>query len=208
MSSKDQRRYPRVRLQADIAESIGELSASLTWPNLEASSLTDLSYRGCAAQKPGLFPFAAQQVVPVHVRLGISPSFACKARVVWFNLEQVGLEFLEIPPEGHYAIGEFLDAKLIGQALRPVQASWVDKGEAFDRWLQGPNGISVFIYMKTPLMIDQVHLELAEGSVHFSRGTRVFKPTPVQLRALLILSQMDKPDIPMKEFLRSIAPGV
>ncbi len=208
MGTVEQRRYPRVAISTDMAESMGELAAHITWPNLEMSAVVDLSHKGLAARRPGLFPFAAQQVVDVHLALGIAPSFKVQAKIIWFNLESVGMELKNLPPEGHLAMMEYLDAKLLGSSLRPVQASLFAPDATFDRWLQGPGGVHVFIWMKTPLLISQVHVEMNDESVHFEREKKLQSPSPRQRKALLVLSQMDKPDLPMEEFVRSIAAGV
>lgn len=208
MGTIEQRRYPRVAISTDMAESMGELAAHITWPNLEMSTVTDLSYKGLAARRPGLFPFAAQQVVDVHLSLGIAPSFKVQAKVIWFNLEMVGMELKVLPPEGHLAMAEYLDAKLLGSSLRPVQSSLFASNATFDLWLQGPQGVNVFVWKKTPLLISSVHVEWDDESVHFEREKKLQSLSPRQRKALLILSQMDKPDLPMEEFVRSIAPGV
>lgn len=199
----EQRRFPRVAIATDIAEARGELSALITWPNLEVSSITDLSYRGLAARRPGLFPFAAQQVVDLHMTLGIQPSFQVRARIVWFNADSVGLELQTLPPEGHIAMTEYLDARLLGASLRPVQAALIDPANTFDYWLQGPSGTDVFVWMKSPLLIEQVHVHLDEVSVHLEREKKLTKIGAAERKALLVLSQMDKPELPMEEFVRS-----
>ncbi len=199
----EQRRFPRVAIATDIAEARGELKALITWPNLEVSSLTDLSYKGMAARRPGLFPFAAQQVVDLHMALGIQPSFRVQTRIVWFDLEAVGLEFKQLPPEGHLAMTEYLDARLLGASLRQVQTALIDSSNSFDFWLQGPSGTDVFVWMKSPMIIEQVHVHLDEVSVHLEREKKLTKIGSAERKALLILSQMDKPDLPMEEFVRS-----
>jgi hypothetical protein len=191
-----------------MAESRGELAAHITWPNLEVSQVTDLSYKGLAARRPGLFPFAAQQAVDVHLALGIAPSFKVQARIVWFKLDAVGVELHQIPPEGHLAMSDYLDAKLLGNSLRPVQSSLFDKSATFNFWMQGPGGHHVFVWMKSPMMVEQVHLDMGEDSVFFAREKKLPHLTPRERKAILILSQMDKPGLPMEEFVRAIAPGV
>lgn len=203
----EKRRFPRVSIATDMAESRGELAAHITWPNLEVSQLTDLSYKGFAARRPGLFPFAAQQVVDVHLALGIMPSFQVRARIVWFNLDAVGVEIQEFPPEGHLALADYLDAKLLGSSLRPVQTSLFDKSATFNFWMQAPGGHNVFVWMRSPMMIEQVHVDMGEDSVFFAREKKLQFFSPRERKAVLILSQMDKPGLPMEEFVRSIAPG-
>lgn len=207
MSGPETRRYPRVAIQTDIAEARGELKAQITWPNLEVSELTDLSFKGFAARRPGLFPFAAQQVVDMHLAVGLEPSFLVKARIIWFNLDGVGVEMLNIAPEGLVRLRDFLDAKLLGQALRPVQASLFAHGATFNYWLQGPGDCHVFVWMKTPIEIDYVVVEMGGETMRFEREKKLQRLGDLQRKALLVLSQMDKPDLPMEEFVRSIAIG-
>ncbi len=204
----EQRRFPRVNISTDMAETRGELAAHITWPNLEMSGVTDLSYRGLAARRPGLFPFAAQQAVEVYLSLGITPSFKVQAKIVWFNLDAVGVELRNIPPEGHLAMMDYLDAKLLGSSLRPVQTALFDRSSTFDFWMQAPGGNHVFVWMKSPLLVDQVHVDMGEDSVFFMREQKVQMLSTRQRKALLILSQMDKPGLPMEEFVRSIASSV
>jgi len=204
----EKRRFMRVNISTDMAETRGELAAHITWPNLEMSAVLDLSYRGLAARRPGLFPFAAQQNVEVHLALGVAPSFKVQAKIVWFNLESVGVELTYVPPEGHLALQDYLDAKLLGSSLRPVQTSLFDRSATFHFWLQGPGGNNVFVWMKTPLMVEQVHIDMGEDSVFFAREKKLQFLGARERKALLILSQMDKPGLPMEEFVRSIAPGV
>lgn len=204
----EKRRFPRVTIATDIAETRGELAAHVTWPNLEMSAVTDLSYRGLAARRPGLFPFAAQQVVEIHLALGTAQSFKVTARVAWFNHDFVGLELQNLPPEGHLAMREYLDAKLLGNSLRPVQTSLFDKASTFHFWLQAPGGYNVFVWMKTPLMVEQVHVDMNGESVFFAREKKLQSLKDRERQALLILSQMDKPGLPMEEFVRAITAGV
>ncbi len=81
MSTVEQRRFPRVKVNAALAEAIGALSAQVTWPNAETSPLADLSYKGFAAQRPGLLPIAAHQRVKLAMKLGGFPLFVVEARI-------------------------------------------------------------------------------------------------------------------------------
>lgn len=212
MSGPETRRYPRVAIQTDMAEMRGELQALITWPNLEVSDVRDLSFRGFAARRPGLFPFAAQEVVDLHLTVGLFPSFKIRGRIVWFNLDAVGVEMIHVPAEGLIRLRDFLDAKLLGLALRPVQASLFAKGSTFDFWLQGPGDCHVFVWMKSPVQISHVVVELAGESLRFDREKKLQRQSSnsvdLERKALLVLSQMDKPDLPMEEFVRSIVTGV
>ena len=204
MSDREQRRFPRVNVLKDLGELLSVLGAEWTWSNGELSTITDLSYRGVAVRRPGIFPFAAQQDVDGVIRLGVAGEFNVKAKVVWFNLEMVGLEMQQIPPAGHAALAEYLDAKLVGASLRPIERSFFTPGSDFDQWFQTPSGTHVFVWLDGPKGISRVGVTFADLSFEFQRGRGANLKDPLVRRALLIVSQMDKPSLPMEEFVRSI----
>lgn len=207
MSFKEQRRYPRVILKSSLAEVIGALSAQVIWPNLESSDVVDVSYKGAAVRRPGLFPVAVQNQADVEVKLGIYPPFQVRARIAWTTLEGVGLEFTEINADGHQAMAEFLDAKLLGRGLKPVEKVFFSPGQNFSYWFQGPSGIHVFVWLNSSRLIDRVNVDFGTETVHFERGHKPSDLSREQRKALSILSQMDKPDLPMEEFVRTLALG-
>ncbi|MBX3021333.1 MAG: PilZ domain-containing protein [Bdellovibrionales bacterium] len=208
MNFREQRRYPRALLKPALAEVIAVLGAQVTWPNDEASDVLDLSYKGAAVRRPGMFPVAVQNQMPVQVKLGIDKPFEVFARVAWSNLEWVGLEFNEVPAEGHQAMTDFLDAKLLGAAMRPVEKVLFSASSSFTSWYQGPGGVHVFVWMNSNRLIDRINVDFGTESVFFERGQPRVVFSREQRKALLVLSQMDKPDLPMEEFVRTFALGV
>jgi hypothetical protein len=213
MTFKEQRRYPRASVPAGLAEVIQVLGAHVGWPNLEISDVLDLSYRGLAARRPGLFPIAVQETADLRVHLGLLPPFSVRARIAWGNLDWVGLEFLTLPPEGHRAMTEFLDAQLIGCALRPIERAFFAPEQNFTHWFQGPGGVHVFVWLDDGARIERVSVDWGASPIEFSRAAGAHAGASVnwsaeQRKALLILSQMDKPGFPMEEFVRTLALGV
>lgn len=208
MSIQEKRRYARAVLKPGLSEVLSALGAQVTWPNLEISDVLDLSYKGAAVRRPGMFPVAVQTEASIEVRLGLFRPFRVPARVAWANLDWVGLEFGEVPPEGHQAMGEFLDAKLLGTTLRPIEQVFFSPGASFTHWFQGPSGIHVFVWLDSARKIDRVNVDFGHMTVRFDRGMGRHLLSREQRKALLILSQMDKPGLPMEEFVRSLAPGV
>jgi hypothetical protein len=205
LADKEQRRFPRARVQSALAELISVLRAQITWPNQETSELMDLSYKGFAARRPGLFPLAVQERVTLKVELGASPAFRTEAKVAWCNLDWVGLEVSVLPPEGHAAMHTFLEAKLLGTLLRPIERALVGAGQSFQSWFQGPSDTHVFVWTDPQGRIERVQVTLSDQVCEFLREVRVSEPTPLQRQALLVLSQMDKDTLPMEEFVRTLA---
>lgn len=202
--AQGERRFPRARVQAALAEVIAVLRAQIVWPNQETSELMDLSYKGFAARRPGLFPIAVQERVNIRVELGAAAPFFAAAKVVWCNLDWVGLEVASLPPEGHAAMHVFLESKLLGSQLRPVERALVGTGQSFQYWFQGPSDTHVFVWTDPAQRIDRVQVSMENEQCEFSRGVKVPSPGEGQRKALLVLSQMDKDTLPMEEFLRTL----
>lgn len=206
MSFSDQRRYPRVQVLKNLNASSPELQAQVTWPNFETSVVSDLSYKGMAVRRPGLFPIDVHQVVDVDVELGGRPAFRTTARIAWGNLDWVGLEFSSLPPEGHRSLRDFLDAKLIGSTMKPVERVFISENQSFHYWYQGVGQTHVYIWLGSNQAVARVVVDL-NGQVSEFRCGEKTRLSGARQRALLVLSQMDKADLPMEEFLRSLLPG-
>ncbi|NJL25302.1 MAG: PilZ domain-containing protein [Calothrix sp. SM1_5_4] len=206
MSSMEKRRFPRVRMRPTMAEAIAWLGGQVVWPNLETSEIVDLSYRGLAAQRPGLLSVSVQQNLEIEIRLGDRPGFKTAARVAWCNTEWVGVEFGAVSAEGHLVLSDFLDALVAGANLRQVDKGFVTGGQNFEFWFQGAGGVSLFIWLNADRQITRVQLDFGDSSTSISRGeSGVFADgSSGRRRALLLLSQMDKPGVPMEDFLRSL----
>lgn len=203
---KEQRRYPRVQVSQVLAALAGELQAQATWPNHETSEVADLSYKGIAVRRPGLFPVNVQQSVQMTLTLGHWPAFSTRARVAWCNLDWVGLEFTTLPAEGHRALGEFLEAKLAGSMMKPVERALHSPMADFQYWYQGPQQTHVYVWM-AGLAIERVRVDMDGESAEFVLGQPSLRLRPADRRALLVLSQMDKEGLPMEEFVRKLLTG-
>lgn len=207
MSFREQRRFPRVSITPALAEMSSALSAHVTWPNLETSEITDVSYRGVAARRPGIFEVKLQNEIDIEVTFGVEKPFKSQARIAWTNSDSVGLELKTIPADGHKAMSEFLDAKLAGAGLRPIDRAYISPDQTFEHWYQG-SGWDVFVWMNEQRLIDRVMLNSSLRSVEFERGGAVPMEEGDKRKALLILSQMDKHGLPMEEFLRTLGASI
>jgi hypothetical protein len=202
---REQRRFERVHVRRSLAELFSALDAQVTWPNEEVSDVLDLSYKGLAVKRPGMFPVNAQTHVEIALELGRSRAFRVPARVAWCTLDNVGLALEEIPAEGHQMLHEFLDAKLTGARLKPVERVFFGSDQTFTFWYQAP-GVHLFIWLDAQGLVERVSVQFGEESVQFERGQVLHSLSPLQKRAILVLSQMDKPDHPMEEFVRTLKP--
>jgi hypothetical protein len=203
---KEQRRFPRVQFSKTLAGLSPDLQAQISWPNHEISEIVDLSYKGMAVRRPGLYPVNVQQKAEIEVALGHLPAFRTSARIAWCNLDWVGLEFASLPADGHLALRDFLDAKLVGTMMKPVERMLVHDGESFQYWYQGPGQTHVYVWMSAG-RVERVNVDMDGKICEFARGQPRLRLKAADRRALLVLSQMDKEGLPMEEFVRSLLLG-
>jgi hypothetical protein len=203
---KEQRRFPRIQVSPKLAALAGDLQAQVAWPNHEVSEVADLGYKGVAVRKPGLYPVNAQSSADVEVTLGGWPSFRARVRIAWCNMDWVGLEFTEIPAAGHSALAGYLDAKLVGSMMRPVERALISPLTDFQYWYQGPAQTHVYVWMSGSA-VERVRVDMDGQVAEFVLGQPGLRLRPVERRALLVLSQMDKEGLPMEEFVRKLLTG-
>jgi hypothetical protein len=207
MSGTEKRRFPRVQLNRAMSELTASLGGEVTWPNFETSRILDLSYKGLAAGRPGILPVHARQFVEVEVELGQIWKFKTRARIAWANVDWIGLEFPELPAEGHVAMSEFLDAQLIGRELKPVDREFFSPRSTFTGWFYGPNGVHIFVWLEKERGLIRVTVDFDGRQVDFTLGRKWDTGDPLVRRGLLVLSQMDKTGLPMEEFVRKLLLG-
>lgn len=201
---KEQRRFPRVTIHPYSSRRLEFLNARLTWPNLEVSDVTDLSFKGVATRRPGLFPMNVQASTTVEMSLGAHAPFKTEAKIVWCNLEMVGLEFATLPPEGHLAMTEYLGARLIGSQLRTVESVFLKERQDFSIWLQGPQHTHVFLWPDQTGRLQRAVIELGGETIEIHREMTAEKLSASTRKALLVLAQIDKPDLAIHDFIASL----
>jgi hypothetical protein len=197
------RKFPRVHLEKSLSQTFADLEAHLIWPNHEISDVVDLSYKGLAARKPALHAVSTMDRIPLEVALG-KQKFSVNGKVVWLTDEAVGFEIETLSAESHRALGQYMDPNLLGAGLRAVDRSFFAKGADFDYWYQGGSGTHVLIWLDSARQIDHLRVDLNGQIVEFKAGRVVAAPSPQERQALLVLSQIDKAQIPMEEFIRSL----
>lgn len=207
MSGTEKRRFPRVQFNRAMSEFSASLGGEVHWPNFETSQILDLSYKGLAARRPGILPVSVQQNVEVEVELGQLWRFKTKARIAWANMDWIGLEFTQLPAEGHLAMSEFLEAKLLGQELKPVDKEFFSATSTFTGWFYGPHGVHIFVWLEKERGLIRVTVDFDGQVVDLILGRKYDAREPLVRRSLLILSQMDKTGLPMEEFVRKLLLG-
>lgn len=203
MTNQERRRYPRV--QTPFGEIFPFLGARVLWPNNETSDVVDLSYKGMAVRRPGLFQIKEKETVRLFVEIGNERPFECRARLVWSNAEWVGLEITTLPSAGHLALRAFLDDTLLGLSLRQVDREHFGAQSNFSYWYQAGGEGHLFIWVNAKAEVEKVQFELRGDRLELVRGEKVDPRNPVVQKALRILSQLRDAAISVESFVKSVA---
>lgn len=203
MSVTERRQERRVRLRPSLTDLFDVLSAKVVWPNLEISNLIDLSFKGASIVRPGLFKAEKTAVVALELELSAGAAGVVDAHVVWTDLDRVGVRFVRVAPESHAALNSYLEPQLIAADLVRVEPELVQASDEFSHWFQSGSA-SLFVKLDGG-RVSRAQVDLKDSTVAFARGARLKTISREERRALLLLSQMDKPGLPMEEFLRTLA---
>jgi hypothetical protein len=206
MQNKDQRRFPRVQVQTPFGDVFRFLGGRVFWPNNEVSEVLDLSYKGLAARRPGVFKILDKAVVKLLVELGDETPYECTGRVVWSNKEWVGVEINTLPPVAHISLRKFLDDSLLGQGLRRVDAAHFASGNTFDYWFQGGAACHLFIWLNAQKIVEKVQFDIDGDKLELHRGVKVKNSDVNSTRALRVLSQLKIIELPLESFMHSVSP--
>lgn len=231
---KNRREHIRVPVAGDWGDVQPLLGAALHWPNHETSPVFDLSYFGVAAGRPALYSPKADERMDLRIDLGKDASVPLKGRVAWTGDRVIGFQLDPLGIEARQALDDFLEDRLIGMNLRRVDRRHYGPFD-FSVWYHGPHNTNVFLWqeLKTD-KITKAEIELDgrvlifDGKQLLSGGARAMSLTdqigagskdadddvlptvmkdhmPLVKRTLSILSQVDEPRGPLREFLSLLA---
>lgn len=191
---QDPRRYKRASLLARGAGVQHEIASASMLYRGRNHLVVDLSHTGIAIERGSAkadgvrddeLP-ASGVAETVTVTLGrLAP---LKARVVMTRAsdEVVAFEFSEVSTEARLAIDRFLDPKMIGLNMRPVDRAFFSAGETFSLWFSGPRDTNFFLWMvggrleRSIIQLGDEHFTLhrsSDGTVVFAR-TELKPPSP------------------------------
>jgi hypothetical protein len=83
----------------------------------------------------------------MSVSLGLFAPVAVQVALVRHSERVLAFEFSNMSTEGRLAIDKFLDPKMIGLNMRPVDSSFFSPGETFSLWYCGPRDTNFFLWM-------------------------------------------------------------
>lgn len=231
----DRREYIRVPVASDWGELQPLLGAILHWPNHETSPVFDLSYFGVAASRPALFAPLKGDRLELRIELGKEASIPLKGKMAWGNDKVIGIQLDPLKVEARQAFDDFLEDRLIGLNLRRVDrrhygpfdfSVWYHGPHDTNVYLW--QDIKTDKILKAEIELDGRVL-IFDGKQLLSGGARAASLTdqigagsrlavddddlpvevedhnPLVKRALSILSQVDEPRGPMRDFLTLLA---
>lgn len=170
-NAEDNRRYKRIYLPSDVYEAPQISNASAEWPRGAKSFLYDISYSGAALSAPreGLLTIESGQIMPLKLSLGDQASFSAHVKVIRVTSEIVGVNFEELPTDGHRAIEKFLQIKLIGAYMRLVDPKLYSPEQTFHFWYHGPKDTNIFIWTLHEAL-EKFSIELDFEVLFWNRG--------------------------------------
>lgn len=204
--SEDKRRYPRVHFRGDTGQAFRIWGAKVNWANQETSDVFDLSFKGCAATRPGLVDLKPQSLQSVKLELGERAPVLVPARVVWISEQLVGLEFGDVSAEAHLQLSAFLTDKLVGQHMRRIEKQFFSADSTFDYWFQGPKATNMFLWSdkQDPSKIIQVVIDF-DGRIWEFENRRVVKGDELNERAIQVMGQIEATEFRLKDVIEKVA---
>lgn len=233
-NQENRRRHERVSVPLGWGDADSVLGAQLSWPNHEVSQIFDLSYQGVAVAKPSLFEGKANEEIMVTFKLGDNEEFSATLMVMWISENAVGGELLNLTLAMREKIDDFLEDRLLGLHLRPVNKKYFAQKSDFSHWYHGPKDTNVFIWQERSGQISKAEIELdgrvliysdgellSGGGQEYSltdaigSGSRVEqdldlsvnlgRDAPIVRRVMNILSQIEEQKGPLKDLIAALA---
>lgn len=181
--NQNQRRFPRIFLQEAGLESGQQkvrtvpalVGAKASWADGEPIDVIDLSYIGAALRRPR----HSTPVVGAQVRLQFlfagqdTRVESIEAKIVRVSEQLVAVQFLELSATARLALERFLEAKIIGLHMRPIDAKFFAKSVSgageFTHWFHGPNNANVFLWYESLTCMKAV-VELGDDFLSWNQG--------------------------------------
>lgn len=203
-SMKENRKHVRVRIPHDIIEWNRLLGAKAHWPSHEQVEVYDLAYKGAAVGTPAVFAVALEQKIKIKFSLNPYGDVHVQCRVAWKTDQRVGLEFEQMSAEAKQRLDQYLDHKLIGQNLKPVDRRHFHADTNFTDWYMGPHDTHVFLWRDDSAQINKAIVETEFGSVEFDGVEWSGSGRDFLIRISDILSQIPQVEHPLKELARAL----
>jgi hypothetical protein len=149
--NSEPRRYKRATLLVGSISNLHTQLASATAHYRGRSfPVLDLSHTGLALQREEIANHELPDVTqtePMSVALGLLEPVAVQVALVRQSERVLAFEFSNMSTEGRLAIDKFLDPKMIGLNMRPVDRAFFSPGETFSLWYCGPRDTNFFLWM-------------------------------------------------------------
>lgn len=149
--NSEPRRYKRATLLVGSTSSLHTQLASATASYRGRSfPVLDLSHTGLALQRDEIPDHELPDITKTEsmsIALGLLNPVAVQVVLVRHSERVLAFEFSNVSTEGRLAIDRFLDPKMIGLNMRPVDRAFFSPGETFSLWYCGPRDTNFFLWM-------------------------------------------------------------
>lgn len=149
--NSEPRRYKRASLLVGSSSNLhSQLASATAHYRGKSFPVLDLSHTGLAVQREDVADHELPDVSktePMTVALGLLAPVAVQVGLVRHSERVLAFEFSNMSTEGRLAIDKFLDPKMIGLNMRPVDRAFFSPGETFSLWYCGPRDTNFFLWM-------------------------------------------------------------
>lgn len=201
---KENRKHTRVRIPHEVIEWSRLLGAKAHWPSHEQGEVYDLAYKGAAVDTPVVYAVELDQKLMMQFSLNPYGDIKVECRVAWKTDKRIGLEFEQMSAEAKQRLDQYLDHKLIGQNLKPVDPRHFHPNVDFTDWYMGPHDTHVFLWRNASSQINKAIVETDFGKTEFDGVEWVGSNREFLIRISDILSQIPQVEHPLKELARSL----
>ncbi len=159
------RRYKRATLLVGSTTTLHTQLASATAQYRDRTfPVLDLSHTGLALQREDIGDHELPDVTktePMTIALGLLAPVPVQVTLVRHSERVLAFEFSNMSTDGRLAIDKFLDPKMIGLNMRPVDKAFFSPGETFSLWFCGPRDTNFFLWM-TSGKVDRSIIQMGE----------------------------------------------
>lgn len=201
---KENRKFIRAKIPHDIIEWNKLLGAKAYWPSHEQVDVFDLAYKGAAIGAPALFEIEVNQKLPLKFSLNPYGDIGVNCRVAWKTENKIGLEFEDMTAGAKRTLDQYLDMKIIGQNLKPVDRKHFNPSVDFTDWYTGPSNVHVFLWRDSSSHIEKAKIESEFGSVEFDGVRWNSSDKDFLIKISDILSQIPQTEHPLKELAKTL----
>ncbi len=169
MENQKARRFPRIFLQKSSRPLTHLLGAKAIWNNREQIDVHDLSYVGAAFVRSLGINAQPGETVAINLELSGQPPFHISCEVMRVSDKLIAVAFAPLSTEARVGLERYLQEKMIGLHMHPIDPKYFAKPGQFSHWFHGPNNTNLFLW-HADMRLTQATVELGPDFLIYKNG--------------------------------------